>query len=147
MAMTVDPPSARHLTVRVSGAWSAPEWRSAQVTLADAFQQSLDVRGLLVIVQSFLGWRGSGWDDLPAPAAPALKPEEIEQVVAGIALYPDSLIAQILMASTYPLEVVQAERWAKANASLKDTALADALNKQTWDASVKSLVNFPQVLT
>jgi hypothetical protein len=82
-----------------------------------------------------------------APAEQPLKPEEIEQVVAGIALYPDSLIAQILMASTYPLEVVQAERWAKANASLKDNALADALNKQTWDASVKSLVNFPQVLT
>src|SRR3954452_20854104 len=82
-----------------------------------------------------------------APEPQPLKPEEIEQVVAGIALYPDSLIAQILMASTYPLEVVQAERWAKANTSLKDNALAEALNKQPWDASVKSLVNFPQVLT
>lgn len=91
-----------------------------------------------------------------APAAPAttqpdeappLKPEEIEQVVASIALYPDSLLAQVLMASTYPLEVVQADRWAKANKTLKDKALADALNKQSWDASVKSLVNFPQVLT
>jgi hypothetical protein len=50
------------------------------------------------------------------------------------------------MASTYPLEVVQADRWVKANPSLKDQALADALNKQAWDASVKSLVNFPQVL-
>ncbi len=83
----------------------------------------------------------------PAPAAAPLKPEELEQIAAPIALYPDSLLAQVLMASTYPLEVVQAERWAKQNPSLKDKALADALNAQTWDASVKSLVNFPQVLT
>ena len=75
----------------------------------------------------------------------AFKPEEIEQVVAPIALYPDSLLAQVLMASTYPLEVVQAERAVKENPKLKDSA--DALNKLSWDPSVKSLVNFPQVLT
>jgi hypothetical protein len=74
------------------------------------------------------------------------KPEEIEQLVAPIALYPDSLVSQILMASTYPLEVVEAARWAKANTSLKGDALTTALEKQTWDPSVKSLVNFPQVL-
>ena len=78
-------------------------------------------------------------------ATPALKPEELEQVVASIALYPDSLLAQVLMASTYPLEVVQADRWAKQNPSLKGSA--DALNKLTWDPSVKSLIDFPQVLT
>jgi hypothetical protein len=72
--------------------------------------------------------------------------EELEQVLAPIALYPDSLIAQILMASTYPLEVVQAERWAKQNKDLKGDALTAALEKQQWDPSVKSLVNFPQVL-
>ncbi|MES1203878.1 MAG: DUF3300 domain-containing protein, partial [Pseudomonadota bacterium] len=86
----------------------------------------------------------------PAGAAPAssavFKKEEIEQLVAPIALYPDALVAQILMASTYPLEVVEAARWSKANASLKDKALEDALQKQTWDASVKSLTAFPQVL-
>jgi uncharacterized protein DUF3300 len=71
------------------------------------------------------------------------KPEEIEQLVAPIALYPDSLVSQILMASTYPLEVVEAARWAKANTSLKGDALTTALEKQTWDPSVKSLVNFP----
>jgi hypothetical protein len=74
------------------------------------------------------------------------KPEEIEQLVAPIALYPDSLVSQILMASTYPLEVVQAERWAKANQSLKGETLTAALEKQPWDASIKSLVTFPQVL-
>ena len=74
-------------------------------------------------------------------------PEELEQILAPIALHPDPLVSQILMASTYPLEVVQADRWAKQNASLKGDALTKALEAQDWDPSVKSLVNFPQVLT
>src|SRR5262245_18002380 len=74
------------------------------------------------------------------------QPGEIEQLVAPIALYPDSLVSQILMASTYPLEVVEAARWVRANKTLKGDALTAALEKQTWDPSVKSLVNFPQVL-
>lgn len=85
-----------------------------------------------------------------APATadkPPLKAEELEQLLAPIALYPDSLISQMLMASTYPLEIVQAERWTKQNKSLKGDALTAALETQDWDASVKSLVNFPDVLT
>src|SRR5438552_9309302 len=82
-----------------------------------------------------------------AQANVVFKPEELEQILAPIALYPDSLVAQILMASTYPLEVVQADRFAKQNASLKGEALTKALESQSWDPSVKSLVNFPQVLT
>ncbi len=74
------------------------------------------------------------------------KQEELDQLLAPIALYPDSLLAQILMASTYPLEVVQAGRWIKANQTLKGDALTAALEKENWDPSVKSLVNFPQVL-
>ena len=74
------------------------------------------------------------------------KPEEIEQLVAPIALYPDSLVSQILMASTYPLELVQADRWVKQNKPLQGDALAAALETQSWDPSVRSLVNFPQVL-
>jgi hypothetical protein len=82
------------------------------------------------------------------PASPpTFKQEELDQILAPIALYPDSLIAQILMASTFPLEVVQAERFAKQNASLKGEALTKALESQSWDPSVKSLVNFSQVLT
>jgi len=80
-------------------------------------------------------------------AANPFKPEELDQLVAPIALYPDPLIAQILMASTYPLEIVQAARFAAANANLKGDQLNEALKKQTWDDSVKSLVSFPQVLT
>jgi hypothetical protein len=77
---------------------------------------------------------------------PDFKPEELEQMLAPIALYPDSLLSQIFMAATYPLEVVEADRWVKANKSLQGDALTKALEAQTWDASVKSLVNFPQVL-
>jgi hypothetical protein len=77
--------------------------------------------------------------------ATQFKPEELEQIVAPIALYPDSLLAQVLMASTYPLEIIQADRAAKANPKLKDSP--DELNKLTYDPSVKSLINFPQVLT
>ena len=79
--------------------------------------------------------------------AQKFKQEELDQMLAPIALYPDSLLTQILMASTYPLEVVQAERWAKQNKDMKGDALAKALEAQSWDPSVKSLVNFPQVLT
>jgi hypothetical protein len=85
--------------------------------------------------------------DAPAPASePAFKPEELEQMLAPIALYPDTLLSQMLMASTYPLEVVQGDRWVKQNKDLKGDALTKALEAQSWDASVKSLVNFPTVL-
>ncbi len=72
--------------------------------------------------------------------------EELDQMLAPIALYPDSLLAQILMAATYPLEVVQADRWAKANTNLAGDQLNDALDNKNWDPSVKALVPFPQVL-
>jgi uncharacterized membrane protein YgcG len=82
----------------------------------------------------------------PKPAASSFSKEQIEQLVAPIALYPDALVAQILMASTYPLEVVQAARWAKENPKVTGKALEDAMQKQTWDPSVKSLTATPQVL-
>jgi hypothetical protein len=72
--------------------------------------------------------------------------QELDQLLAPIALYPDDVLAQILMASTYPLEVVQAARWRAANPNVKDKALEDAMQKQTWDASVKGLTSVPQAL-
>ena len=84
-----------------------------------------------------------------APAAQqgkSFSQQELDQLLAPIALYPDALLAQVLMASTYPLEIVSAERWVKANPSLKEQALEDALQQQSWDPSVKSLTVFPQVL-
>ena len=73
-------------------------------------------------------------------------PEELEKIVTPIAKYPDALLSQIFMASTYPLEVIQAARFAKANPSLKGDALNEGLKKYQWDDSVKALVSFPQVL-
>ena len=81
-----------------------------------------------------------------APAQPLLKAEELDQLLAPIALYSDPLLSEVLIASTYPLEVVQADRWAKSNTTLKGDALTAALAKQSWDDSVKSLAQVPTVL-
>ncbi len=80
------------------------------------------------------------------PAAKTFSQQDLDQLLAPIALYPDALLAQIFMASTYPLEVVEAARWSKANSKLTGKALEDAMTKQTWDPSVKSLTSVPQVL-
>lgn len=72
---------------------------------------------------------------------------ELDQLVAPIALYPDPLVSEILMASTYPLEVVEAARWVESNKSLKGDALKQAADQQRWDDSVKSLAATPDVLT
>ncbi len=84
---------------------------------------------------------------LGAPETPKpFSQEQLDRLLAPVALYPDSLLTQIFMASTYPLEVVKAMNWLKQNKNLKGSALSAALEKQGWDPSVKSLVNFPQVL-
>ena len=83
----------------------------------------------------------------PPAAAPQPWPKDkLEQLVAPIALYPDALLTQVLMAATYPVEIVQAARWQKQNASLKGSDLESALKSQTWDPSVKSLCGFASVL-
>lgn len=71
---------------------------------------------------------------------------ELDQLLAPIALYPDPLLSQVLMAATYPLEVVQAARFSQQNPSLRGDALAQAVEGQPWDPSIKSLVEFPSVL-
>jgi hypothetical protein len=71
---------------------------------------------------------------------------QLEQLVAPIALYPDALLSQILMASTYPLEVVAAARWAQANPTVTSEALQTAMAQQPWDPSVKALTAVPQTL-
>ncbi len=81
-----------------------------------------------------------------AIAPPTFRQEELDQLLAPIALYPDALLAQILMASTYPLEVVQAARWVKAYPNVSGPQLEEAMQQQPWDPSVKSLTAFPQVL-
>jgi hypothetical protein len=84
---------------------------------------------------------------VPARAAVLLSPPQLEQLVAPVALYPDSLLSQVLMASTYPLEVVEAARWrASQPRVMSDSQLSAALYNEPWDPSVKSLAAFPDVL-
>ncbi len=73
-------------------------------------------------------------------------PEQLDSLVAPIALYPDPILSQVLVASTYPLEVVEAGRWLKQHSNLKGQALADAVKQQKWDASIQALVALPDVL-
>jgi hypothetical protein len=79
-------------------------------------------------------------------SAPLLKAEELDQLVAPIALYPDTLLASVLMASTYPLEVIEASRWVKEHKNLKGEALKAAVDKEAWDESVKELTATASVL-
>ena len=83
-----------------------------------------------------------------AEAAPQLAPGPLDAMLAPIALYPDGLLADILMAATYPLEVIEADRWLEDphNAALKGEQLAAALEGQAWDPSVKSLVPYPRIV-
>ena len=81
-----------------------------------------------------------------APPYTQQTPEQLQQLVAPIALYPDSLVAQILAASTFPEQVVEADRWVQAHPDLKGEALGQAVDQQPWDPSVKALTAFPSVL-
>jgi hypothetical protein len=76
----------------------------------------------------------------------ALSPAQLESLVAPIALYPDPILSQVLVASTYPLEVVEAGRWYSQHSNLKGKELSDAVAKQSWDASVQALTALPEVL-
>jgi uncharacterized membrane protein YgcG len=111
---------------------------------------------LLPLSLLFAAWPQSlfAYQDTPPPAQAAASqpaytqqaPEQLEQLVAPIALYPDSLVAQVLAASTFPEQVVEADRWVQANPNLQGDALAEAVDQQPWDPSVKALTAFPSVL-
>jgi len=78
--------------------------------------------------------------------APKVPNDQLDSLVAPIALYPDPLLAQVLAASTYPLEIVQLQQWLTKNKNLKDKALADAVQKQPWDPSIQSMAALPDVV-
>ncbi|MGP0071441.1 MAG: DUF3300 domain-containing protein [Bryobacteraceae bacterium] len=80
------------------------------------------------------------------PPAPPLTPDQLQNLVAPVALYPDTLLSEILAATTYPIEVVEAQQWLQQNRNLKGQALMDAAKQQNWDPSVQALVAFPDVL-
>src|SRR5438445_3916253 len=80
------------------------------------------------------------------PDTPVWSPQQLDNLIAPIALYPDPLLTQVLVASTYPLEVVEAQQWLQNNSSLQGADLIAAAEQQNWDASVQALVAFPDVL-
>ena len=126
--------------VRVSGVQIKLMFRSADLTWKAV------VVGIIGLVSLYSSTGAP--QPVPAVDASPLTAEQLDRLVAPIALYPDPLIAQILMAATYPLEVVEADRWLQipGNAALKGDALIAALQQQHWDPSIKSLVSFPRFL-
>jgi hypothetical protein len=104
------------------------------------------IRGFLILAVLLLAGLNNGPASAQGASSTPRTPAQLEQLVAPIALYPDALLSQVLMASTYPLEVVAAARWAQANPGVTGQALEDAMQKQPWDPSVKALTAVPQTL-
>jgi hypothetical protein len=103
--------------------------------------------GLLIAQQPYaIAQQPQPTGTLPGQSQTLLSPDELNSLVAPVALYPDPILSQVLVASTYPLEIVEAARWVKANSNLSGRALADAAAEQPWDASVQALVVLPEVL-
>src|SRR5690242_1427794 len=116
--------------------------RSEWVRLTAVVCSALLVRGDLALAQQ-------AQSPPPKPAAPAgasIPAEQLDSLVAPIALYPDPMLAQVLAASTYPLELVQLNQWLSKHKDLKDKALADAVQKEGWDPSVQALAALPDVV-
>lgn len=116
--------------------------------------RSFVVPALSGIAFILMGALFTGSAQTPPPqgsqAAPAqiqtFTADQLTDLVAPIALYPDGLLSQVLVASTYPLEVVEAQQWLLGNPTLSGTQLTDAAKQQPWDPSVQALVAFPDVL-
>src|SRR5919198_2375805 len=120
------------------------------------------VDGGIAIVGLVLIFSGSLVAQTPAPpsalsqemttttsdqSAPKLSSDQLDSLVAPIALYPDQLLSQTLVASTYPLEVIQLQQWMEKNKNLKGQALSDAVEKQNWDPSIQAMAAFPDVVS
>ena len=89
---------------------------------------------------------GSGQASSSGKQADKIPPDQLDSLVAPIALYPDPMLAQTLAACTYPLEIIQLQQWLTKNAGLKDKALADAVAKEPWDPSVQAMAALPDVV-
>lgn len=104
------------------------------------------MRFILALFVLLLLGRGFAQGSLHPTGNPSFAQQELDQMLAPIALYPDPLLSHVLMAATYPLEVVEAARWSRDNPSLTGDTAVRAVAEKDWDASVKSLVAFPQIL-
>ena len=113
-------------------------------------------RYLLVLVGTIAIVPGDTLPYMPSPRSPQaaspqqqaakIPPDQLDSLVAPIALYPDPMLAQTLAASTYPLELIQLQQWLTKNPGLKDKALGDAVAKQPWDPSIQALAGLPEVV-
>ena len=113
------------------------------------FRKALSMVCALLVLQFGTPLVAQGLPPSPeqaGPPAPAMSPDQLANLVAPIALYPDSLLSQVLVAATYPLEVVEAGQWLRENRNLRGEQLVDAARQQNWDASIQALVVFPDVI-
>jgi hypothetical protein len=118
-------------------------------TLTASLRALTALAASLVLLAATWGMPSALAQQSPPPQQPAAQPlsaQQLDQLVAPIALYPDDLLGQILTASTYPLETVMAARWSAANPNVKGRELEDAMQQQGWDPAVKALTTVPQVL-
>jgi hypothetical protein len=124
----------------------SPDVKETAMNKATIFRYLRLVLIPLFVLSLGLAPRPASALDDTTDAYAAFSAEELAQMLAPIALYPDALLAQILMASTYPIEVIEADRWIRANQGLAGDALNGALLELNWDPSVKALCHFPTVL-
>jgi hypothetical protein len=120
--------------------------------VASIFQEFMALLGVVVLLQVPL-FAQSSQDSVTAPEpvqtgqpVPVMAPDQLDSLVAPLALYPDPLLSQVLVASTYPLEIVEAAQWLQRNSNLTGAALRNAARQQNWDPSVQALTAFPDVL-
>ena len=121
---------------------ASKKWRRKMKTGARSKTQQAAVIGCVLVLCSFVIFG-------QAPAASTqvlLSPDQLDNLVAPVALYPDPLLGEVLAASTYPLEIVEAQQWLQQNRNLEGAPLVDAAKQQNWDPSVQALVAFPDAL-
>src|SRR6516165_1285484 len=128
------------------------DMKPTRLLAAQVIQLAKELTAIICIAGLALG--NAVWAAPPQQAAPAssdtqaakLPNDQLDSLVAPIALYPDPLLSQVLIACTYPLEIIQLQQWLGQNKNLKDKALADAVQKQDWDPSVQALAALPDIV-
>src|SRR5215470_5236596 len=117
--------------------------------LREVFQYLAILAAVAILPGDTLAYAQSSTQTQSTPtdaASSKISPDQLDALVAPIALYPDPLLAQTLAASTYPLELIQLQQWLAKNPGLKDKALADAAAKQPWDPSIQAMAALPDVV-
>src|SRR5205809_4206802 len=115
----------------------------------NSFGDVLAMIGIVLLLSGnsvALGQQADQHNAAPAAEAPKIPNDQLDSLVAPIALYPDSLLTQTLVASTYPLEIVQLHQWLQKNSNLKPKEISEAVKKQDWDPSIQAMAVFHEVV-